>query len=63
MKAVKKPIPVEVEKVIEDKDIKTLEGILHATKGNYIIHGVNGEIYPIRADIFKKTYDIVEGYN
>jgi hypothetical protein len=60
MKAVKKPIPVEVEEIKEDIDIETLEGTLHATKGNFLIYGVNGEVYPIRADIFHKTYDIVD---
>ena len=30
-----------------------------ASIGDYIIKGVQGEIYPIKADIFKKTYDKV----
>lgn len=29
-------------------------------KGDYIIRGVNGELYPCKADIFKKTYEVVE---
>lgn len=37
--------------------IKTLEGIHHASVGDYIIQGVNGEIYPCKPDIFEKTYD------
>ena len=31
-----------------------------ASIGDYIIKGVNGEFYPIKADIFKKTYEKVE---
>jgi len=27
-----------------------------ANAGDYIIQGVNGEIYPCKADIFQKTY-------
>ena len=27
------------------------------TNGDYIIRGVNGEIYPCKADIFKQTYE------
>jgi hypothetical protein len=37
--------------------IKTLEGVHHASLGDYIIRGVNGELYPCKADIFEKTYD------
>ena len=41
-------------------DIKTLEGTMRANTGDYIIRGVNGEIYPCKADIFEKTYELVE---
>lgn len=59
-KAVKKPVPVLVEDISEDRDLKTLEGILHAdAQKDYIIHGVNGELYPIKKEIFKKTYDVI----
>lgn len=37
-------------------EIKTLEGTMIANSGDYIIQGVNGEIYPCKADIFQKTY-------
>lgn len=40
--------------------IKTLEGNLHVSKGDWIIKGVNGELYPCKPDIFEKTYDPVE---
>lgn len=40
--------------------IRTLEGELVAHAGDYIVKGVKGEIYPVRADIFKKTYEEVE---
>lgn len=39
--------------------IQTLEGEMHASIGDYIIQGVNGEIYPCKPDIFKKTYEEV----
>lgn len=39
--------------------IKTLEGDMLALIGSYIIKGVNGEFYPCREDIFKKTYEEV----
>lgn len=40
--------------------IPTLEGDHIASIGDYIIKGVNGELYPCKPDIFCKTYDIVE---
>ena len=40
-------------------EIKTLEGVVVARAGDYIIKGVNCEIYPCKPDIFKKTYEQV----
>lgn len=40
--------------------IKTLEGIMTVSDGDYIIKGVNGEFYPCKKDIFEKTYNIVK---
>lgn len=39
--------------------IETLEGIMTASEGDYIIKGVNGEFYPCKPDIFEKTYEAV----
>ena len=40
--------------------IRTLEGVMEANaKIDYIIKGVNGELYPCKADIFEKTYEAV----
>jgi hypothetical protein len=41
-------------------EIKTLEGIMTAKTGDYIIRGVAGEIYPCDKEIFKATYDPIE---
>jgi hypothetical protein len=40
-------------------EIPTLEGIITASPGDYIIQGVNGEFYPCKPDIFDKTYERV----
>jgi uncharacterized protein affecting Mg2+/Co2+ transport len=37
--------------------IKTLEGVMTAIIGDWIIKGVHGEYYPCKNDIFRKTYD------
>lgn len=39
--------------------IRTLEGVMTAKKGDFIIKGVNGEFYPCKPDIFAKTYEEV----
>lgn len=40
--------------------IKTLEGNMEVSDGDYIIKGVKGEFYPCKPDIFEQTYEIVE---
>lgn len=40
-------------------DIPTLEGVMHASPGDWIIRGVHGECYPCKPDIFEKTYERV----
>lgn len=37
-------------------EIGTIEGVMLARQGDYIIKGVNGEFYPCKEDIFLKTY-------
>lgn len=39
--------------------IPTLEGVMLAVEGDWIIKGVNGELYPCKPDIFAKTYELV----
>lgn len=39
--------------------IHTLEGDMLASVGDWIIRGVEGEFYPCRDDIFRKTYEAV----
>jgi hypothetical protein len=40
--------------------IQTLEKSMYAKVGDYIIRGVQGELYPCKPDIFKATYEAVE---
>lgn len=37
--------------------IETLEGNMTANIGDYIVRGINGELYPCKPDIFKQTYE------
>jgi hypothetical protein len=48
------------DNTLDYPNIKTLEGIMKVSIGDYIIKGVNGEFYPCKPDIFEKTYELVE---
>ena len=39
--------------------IPTLEGTMKLMRGDMLITGVNGEIYPCKIEIFYKTYEVV----
>jgi hypothetical protein len=40
--------------------INTLEGVMAADVGDWIIRGVKGELYPCKPDIFEATYETVQ---
>jgi hypothetical protein len=40
--------------------LETLEGPLTVSKGDWIIRGVKGELYPCKPDIFDATYEPVD---
>lgn len=37
--------------------IKTLEGVMRAGAGDWVIRGVEGEFYPCKGSIFEQTYE------
>lgn len=43
----------------EHIEIHTLEGVMRAYAGEWIICGVKGELYPCKPDIFAATYEPV----
>lgn len=44
----------------DELEIFTLEGKHLVSHGDWIIRGVNGEIYPCKPEIFEKTYERVD---
>lgn len=40
--------------------IQTMEGVMQAVEGDYIIKGIKNEIYPCKSDIFHLTYEKVK---
>lgn len=39
-------------------EIPTLEGTMTASRGDWVIRGVVGEVYPCKPDIFAATYEL-----
>ena len=55
---------IYIDRVVKDGHIdvygctiRTQYGKVRAKLGDYVIKGINGELYPWKADIFKKTYE------
>ena len=40
--------------------IETMEGVMTANRGDWIIRGIKGEFYPCKPDIFAATYEPAE---
>lgn len=57
MKFRKLRVEVEVVKQVEEpKEVETPEGFIEAEPGDVILSGVHGERYPIKPEIFAKSY-------
>lgn len=41
-------------------EVITLEGDMNVSDNDWLICGINGEVYPCKPDIFEKTYEKVE---
>ena len=62
-KAKKKPIIIEFREItgIEAEVIQTREGfLLGYPNKDFIIRGIEGELYPIKKEIFYKTYEVLD---
>ena len=55
----KLPIVIEAVWMPIHFRVKTLEGVMEGNKGDWLIKGVNGELYPCKPDVFAKTYEKV----
>ena len=43
--------------------VRTLEGDMFASRGDYIIKGTRGEFYPCKPDVFQELYEEAEEPN
>ena len=55
----KKPVEIYARQLTERCTIHTREGELVGEPGDWLITGVEGEVYPCGDSIFRKTYDVV----
>lgn len=54
------PVVIEAYQTNVEMEIETLEGVMKADKGDWIIKGIKGELYPCKPDVFAMTYEKVE---
>jgi hypothetical protein len=56
----KRPIVVHAKQINEEFQVNTLEGNYKQGKaGDYLMKGIDGELYICDGPIFEKTYDFV----
>lgn len=59
---IKRPIVVHALRMDEEFRVNTLEGNYKQGKaGDYLMRGIDGELYICDSAIFEKTYDFVSG--
>jgi len=56
----RKPVVVSAIRCREETEIVTLEGIMTAMPGDWIVTGIQEELYPVKDDIFRETYQPVD---
>jgi hypothetical protein len=59
LRAVKKPIPIRCIQIDAPFVVKTMEGELNGKKGDWLMIGIQGEVYPCDQKIFEKSYEII----
>ena len=57
----KKPVSVMATPMMEDFEVKTPEGVMQGRKGDYLVMGLEGELYPVKPSVFARSYELAEG--
>ena len=60
VKTYKKTATVKAVQIGEFFAVATLEGFMHGDAGDYLCEGIEGEKWPVKKEIFEKTYEVVE---
>ncbi len=57
----RKKTTIRAVKMSAEFEVVTIEGSVKGKAGDWLAKGVNGELYPINAEVFEKTYEEVNG--
>lgn len=52
------PCDLLIDALTAELIIPTLEGTMRARIGDYVVVGIQGELYPVKPDIFQATYEV-----
>ena len=55
----KKPVVIKAIQMEGSFRVETLEGTMEGQEGDWLIEGINGELYPCKPDIFEESYEKV----
>ena len=58
--AVKKPIPLRFIQMREPFEVETMHGTFRGKAGDYLMVGMEGELYPCDKTIFEKNYEVLQ---
>jgi hypothetical protein len=59
----KKPIVVHAKQMNHVFCVDTLEGVMTGNPGDYLMKGINGELYPCKKEIFEKSFNYIDEEN
>lgn len=57
----KKPLQLRAKQLKYEIEIETREGTLKGYEGDYLLEGIDFEVYPVDKSIFFRTYNILNG--
>jgi len=60
IKQYRKTTTIRAVRMEKDFAVLTLEGLVKGKAGDWLARGVKGELYPIAADVFDRTYEEVK---
>lgn len=59
-KALKKPIPIECVQIDKAFEVESMEGLVQGKPGDWLMRGIEGELYVCDKTIFEKTYELLD---
>ncbi len=62
LKVKKRPILIEAKQIFEKFEVETMEGIMKGKNGDFLMKGIDGELYVCDKEIFNKTYVIFKDF-